>query len=45
LPRPLVIRSVVQLATLSDVRAMIDKHLPTQLWSKPQWRYVGARPK
>ena len=42
LPRPLAIPTVMQLETLGDVRALIDKHLPAQLRAKPHWRYVTA---
>ncbi len=43
LPRPLVIPTVMHLETLADVRALIDKHLPAQLRTKPHWRYVAAQ--
>ncbi len=42
LPRPLAIPTVIQLETLGDVRALIDKHLPAQFRTKPHWRYVAA---
>jgi hypothetical protein len=32
----------MKLETLADVRELIDKHLPTQLRTKPSWRYVAA---
>jgi hypothetical protein len=32
----------MQLETLADVRALIDKHLPAQLRAKPHWRDVAA---
>jgi hypothetical protein len=40
LPRRLVISTVMQLATLADVRALIDRHLPAQTRNKATWRYV-----
>jgi hypothetical protein len=35
----------MKLETLADVRALIDKHLPTQLRTKPRWRHVAAQQK
>ncbi len=43
MPQRLVIPTVMQLETLADVRAPIEKHLPTPLRAKPQWRYVAAQ--
>ena len=43
LPRPLVIPSIMKLATLGDVRALIEKHLPANYRAKPTWRYVAAQ--
>ena len=43
LPRPLAILTVMQLETLADVRALIEKHLPAQLRAKSHWRYVAAQ--
>ena len=42
LPRPLVIPDVMKLATLADVRALIDKHLPKDRHDRPTWRHVAA---
>jgi hypothetical protein len=38
LPRPLIIPSVMRLATLADVRELIERHLPKQFRAKPTWR-------
>ncbi len=40
LPRPLAIATVIQLTTLADVRALVDKHLPREHRHKATWRYV-----
>jgi hypothetical protein len=31
------------LATLDDVRALIERHLPLHIREKPRWRYVRER--
>jgi hypothetical protein len=36
LPRPLVIPDVMTLATLADVRALIEKHLPQEIAGNDQ---------
>ena len=30
LPRPIIIPDVMELATLADVRALVEKHLPAE---------------
>jgi hypothetical protein len=42
LPRPLVIPEVMKLATLADLRALIDKHLPKDRRERRSWRHVAA---
>jgi len=42
LPRRLVIPMVMTLATLADVRKLIEKHLPSGHRGKPTWRHVAA---
>ena len=42
LPRPLVIPDVMKLATLADVRVLIDKHLPKDRHDRQAWRHVAA---
>jgi hypothetical protein len=39
LPRPLVIN----LTTLADVRALIERHLPSDRRDVPTWRYVRKK--
>jgi hypothetical protein len=43
LPRPLVIPTVLDLATLDDVRALIERHLPMRIREKPTWRYIREK--
>ena len=43
LPRPLVIPTVLNLVTLDDVRALIERHLPMQTRAKPTWRHVREK--
>jgi hypothetical protein len=43
LPRPLVIPTVIQLSTLAEVRALLDRHLPPQTRNKPTWWYVRKK--
>jgi hypothetical protein len=38
LPRPIIIPDVMELTTLSDVRALVEKHLPTEYRAKFAWR-------
>ena len=42
LPRPLVIPKVMTLATLDDVRELIETHLPAHFRDKRSWRHVAA---
>jgi hypothetical protein len=42
-PRPLVIPTVLDLATLDDVRALIERHLPMRIREKPTWRYIREK--
>ena len=42
LPRPLVIPDVMKLATLADVRVLINKHLPKDRRDRRTWRVVTA---
>ena len=42
LPRPIVIPQVMKLATLDDVRRLVDKHLPAEHRSKFAWRKLAA---
>jgi hypothetical protein len=44
LPQPLVIPDVMTLATLADVRALIEKHVPQDRRERPTWRHVAAEP-
>jgi hypothetical protein len=41
LPRLLVIPDVMQLRTLADVRALIERHLPAHCRAKATWRIVA----
>lgn len=43
LPRPLVIPRVMTLATLADVRELIERHLPAECRQRSTWRHVAAR--
>jgi hypothetical protein len=43
LPQPLVIPTVLQLTTLADVRALIERHLPSDRHDVPAWRYVRKK--
>ena len=42
LPRPIVIPKLMTLATLDDVRALVQKHLPVSYRKKPTWRRVES---
>jgi hypothetical protein len=42
LPRPITIPQVIKVATLDDVRRLIDKHLPAEYRSKFAWRKLAA---
>lgn len=41
LPRPLTIPGIMTLATLADVRALIEKHLPKEWRERSTWRVVA----
>jgi hypothetical protein len=43
LPRPLVIPTVMNLTTLADLRALIERHLPSDRRDVPTWRYVRKK--
>jgi hypothetical protein len=43
LPRALVIPTVMNLVTLADVQALIEKQLPAQTRNKATWRYVREK--
>lgn len=43
MPRPLTIPTVMDLVTLADLRALIEKHLPRQTRDKETWRHVSAQ--
>jgi hypothetical protein len=40
LPRPII--GVMKLATLDDVRALVEKHLPTEYRTKFSWRQLAG---
>ena len=42
LPRPIVIPDVMELTTLADVRALVEKHLPAEYRSKFTWRQLAG---
>ena len=42
LPQPLVIPGLMTLATLADVRTLLD-HLPASHREKEAWRYIADR--
>ena len=42
LPRPISIPKVMTLATLADVRTLIEKHWPPNFHDLPAWRHVAA---
>ena len=42
LPRPIIIPQVMKVATLDDVRRLVDKHLPAEYRSKFAWRKLAA---
>ena len=44
LPQPLAIPTVMQLETLADVRALVEKHLPNDRRERLTWRHVAAEP-
>ena len=41
LPKPIVIPEVTALATLADVRTLIDERLPANYRAKQTWQYVS----
>ena len=42
LPRPVIIPEVMELGTLADVRALIEKHLPAEYRTKFTWRHLAG---
>jgi hypothetical protein len=42
LPRPVIIPEVMELGTLADVRALIEKHLPAERRTKFTWRQLAG---
>jgi hypothetical protein len=42
LPRPVIIPDVMTLATLADVRALVEKHLPAEYRAKFAWRQLAG---
>ena len=42
LPRPIIIPDVMELATLADVRALVEKHLPAEYRSKFTWHQLAG---
>jgi hypothetical protein len=42
LPRPIIIPKVMELATLGDVRALVEKHLPAEYRTKFTWRKLAG---
>jgi hypothetical protein len=40
--RPIVIPDLLELATLADVRDLIDKHLPAEYRAKFTWRQLAG---
>jgi hypothetical protein len=42
LPRPIIIPDVMELATLADVRILVEKHLPAEYRSKFSWRQLAG---
>ena len=42
MPRPIVIPDVMELATLADVRILVEKHLPAEYRSKFTWRQLAG---
>jgi hypothetical protein len=41
LPRPLVIPDVMTLATLADVRELVEHHVPGAVRDKSTWQYLA----
>jgi hypothetical protein len=39
----MIVADVLALNTLPDVRALIDKHLPTEVEGRETWRHVAAK--
>ena len=42
LARPIIIPNVMELTTLADVRALVEKHLPAEYRSKFTWRQLAG---
>jgi hypothetical protein len=40
LPRPVIIPKILTLATLADVRTLLEKHLPPQYRERSTWLHV-----
>jgi hypothetical protein len=43
LPRPLKIPTVITLATLADIRELVERHLPAECRERETWRHVTAQ--
>jgi hypothetical protein len=41
LPRPLKIPTVMTLTTLSDIRKLVERHLPSECRERETWRHVA----
>jgi len=41
LPRPIVIPRIMTIASLADVRALVEKHLPAHHRDKLPWQHVA----
>jgi hypothetical protein len=42
LPRPIVIPKVMEIATLGDGRALVERHLPAEYRTKFTWRQLAG---
>ena len=42
MPRPIIIPDVMELATLADVRILVEKHPPAEYRSKFTWRQLAG---
>ena len=43
LPRPLKIPTVMTLATLADIRELVERHLPAECRERETWQHVAAQ--
>lgn len=43
LPRPLKIPTVMMLKTLTDVRELVERHLPAEWRQRDTWRHVAKQ--